>query len=300
MDKYNTIIIGSGVAGMTAALYLKRACINTLVIEKESPGGQITKTSKIDNYPGYISIEGVDLALNIFNQLTNIDVPYSFSKVVKIEKQENGYLVTTTDNSYLTDNIIIAVGRTPRKLQVPNEKELSGKGISWCAVCDGPLYKNKDVCVIGGGAAALEETIYLSKICSNVTLIHRRDKFRANKETLNEVKSLPNVNILTNTTIKSFISTNNKLSAVIINNNGKEESLPIDGCFEFIGQVPNTSSFKDLNILDDEGYVEVDNNYQTNLKNIYACGDCVKKDLYQIIVASSEGAIVANKIIKKA
>lgn len=300
MDKYNTIIIGSGVAGMTAALYLKRAGINTLVIEKESPGGQITKTSKIDNYPGYISIEGVDLALNIFNQLTNIDVPYSFSKVVKIEKQENGYLVTTTDNSYLTDNIIIAVGRTPRKLQVPNEKELSGKGISWCAVCDGPLYKNKDVCVIGGGVAALEETIYLSKICSNVTLIHRRDKFRANKETLNEVKSLPNVNILTNTTIKSFISTNNKLSAVIINNNGKEESLPIDGCFEFIGQVPNTSSFKDLNILDDEGYVEVDNNYQTNLKNIYACGDCVKKDLYQIIVASSEGAIVANKIIKKA
>lgn len=300
MDKYNTIIIGSGVAGMTAALYLKRAGINTLVIEKESPGGQITKTSKIDNYPGYISIEGVDLALNIFNQLTNIDVPYSFSKVVKIEKQENGYLVTTTDNSYLTDNIIIAVGRTPRKLQVPNEKELSGKGISWCAVCDGPLYKNKDVCVIGGGVAALEETIYLSKICSNVTLIHRRDKFRANKETLNEVKSLPNVNILTNTTIKSFISTNNKLSAVIINNNGKEESLPTDGCFEFIGQVPNTSSFKDLNILDDEGYVEVDNNYQTNLKNIYACGDCVKKDLYQIIVASSEGAIVANKIIKKA
>lgn len=300
MDKYNTIIIGSGVAGMTAALYLKRAGINTLVIEKESPGGQITKTSKIDNYPGYISIEGVDLALNIFNQLTNIGVPYSFSKVVKIEKQENGYLVTTTDNSYLTDNIIIAAGRTPRKLQVPNEKELSGKGISWCAVCDGPLYKNKDVCVIGGGVAALEETIYLSKICSNVTLIHRRDKFRANKETLNEVKSLPNVNILTNTTIKSFISTNNKLSAVIINNNGKEESLPIDGCFEFIGQVPNTSSFKDLNILDDEGYVEVDNNYQTNLKNIYACGDCVKKDLYQIIVASSEGAIVANKIIKKA
>ena len=300
MDKYDTIIIGSGVAGMTAALYLKRAGINTLVIEKESPGGQITKTSKIDNYPGYISIEGVDLALNIFNQLTNIDVPYSFSKVVKIEKQENGYLVTTTDNSYLTDNIIIAAGRTPRKLQVPNEKELSGKGISWCAVCDGPLYKNKDVCVIGGGVAALEETIYLSKICSNVTLIHRRDKFRANKETLNEVKSLPNVNILTNTTIKSFISTNNKLSAAIINNNGKEESLPIDGCFEFIGQVPNTSSFKDLNILDDEGYVEVDNNYQTNLKNIYACGDCVKKDLYQIIVASSEGAIVANKIIKKA
>ena len=300
MDKYNTIIIGSGVAGMTAALYLKRAGINTLVIEKESPGGQITKTSKIDNYPGYISIEGVDLALNIFNQLTNIGVPYSFSKVVKIEKQENGYLVTTTDNSYLTDNIIIAAGRTPRKLQVPNEKELSGKGISWCAVCDGPLYKNKDVCVIGGGVAALEETIYLSKICSNVTLIHRRDKFRANKETLNEVKSLPNVNILTNTTIKSFISTNNKLSAVIINNNGKEESLPIDGCFEFIGQVPDTSSFKDLNILDDEGYVEVDNNYQTNLKNIYACGDCVKKDLYQIIVASSEGAIVANKIIKKA
>ena len=300
MDKYDTIIIGSGVAGMTAALYLKRAGINILVIEKESPGGQITKTSKIDNYPGYISIEGVDLALNIFNQLTNIDVPYSFSKVVKIEKQENGYLVTTTDNSYLTDNIIIATGRTPRKLQVPNEKELSGKGISWCAVCDGPLYKNKDVCVIGGGVAALEETIYLSKICSNVTLIHRRDKFRANKETLNEVKSLPNVNILTNTTIKSFISTNNKLSAAIINNNGKEESLPIDGCFEFIGQVPNTASFKDLNILDDEGYIEVDNNYQTNLKNIYACGDCVKKDLYQIIVASSEGAIVANKIIKKA
>lgn len=300
MDKYNTIIIGAGVAGMTAALYLKRAGINVLVIEKDAPGGQINRTSAIDNYPGYTTIEGPELAYNIFNQLNRVQVEFSFSTVTEIIKNENSYIIKTSSTSYQADNIIIATGRTPRKLKVPNEDKLSGRGISWCAVCDGPLYKEKKVCIIGGGRSALEETIYLSKICSDVTLIHRRDTFRASSELVNEVKSLTNVNILTNTIVKSFEEKEDKLSSLTIDNNGKEETLEVDGCFEFIGQIPNTEVFKDLNILDQDGYIKVDNNYQTELTNVYACGDCIKKDLYQIIIASSEGAIVANQIIKRA
>ncbi|MBE6147257.1 MAG: FAD-dependent oxidoreductase [Firmicutes bacterium] len=294
--EYHTIIIGAGVAGMTAALYLKRRDKNILIFEKEAPGGQIIRTSSIENYPGYSKIEGPDLAMKMYEQITELGIQTNFQEVVSIEYLEDKtFQVETKTEVYRCKHLIIAIGRTPKKLMIPNEEKLSGKGISWCAICDGPLYKNKKVAVIGGGRSALEETIYLSEICSEVTLIHRRDEFRAENSLVESVKSLPNTTIILNDNVVEFIEKDNHLSMLRLQS-GKE--ITVDGCFEFIGQEPNTAIFKELGILDNEGYIIVNEKLETSIKNIYACGDCIKKDLYQIITACAEGAIVAEQILK--
>lgn len=296
---YNTVIIGSGVAGMTAAIYLARANISVCIFEKEMPGGQITRTSTIDNYPGFVTIEGPDLAINMYKQVTNLNVPYFYNEVIEIIEKTYYKIVKTKDKEIKCKNIIIASGRSPRKLNVKNEEKLIGNGISYCAICDGGLYKDKNVAVIGGGIAALEETLYLSKICSSITLIHRRDEFRANIDLINSVKSQENVNILTNKKVIEFKEIDNKLSSIIIiDKNNQQEEIKVDACFEYIGQIPNTNNFKNLNILDNEGYIEVNEYYETKIKNIYAIGDCIKKELYQIITACNDGAIVASRIAK--
>ncbi len=297
---YNTVIIGSGVAGMTAAIYLKRARKDICILESGVPGGQITLASSVENYPGFSSITGADLALNIYNQVLSLGVTYKYTKATEVKIEEDNITVVTNDEEIKCKNLIIAVGRSPRKLEVKLEDRLVGSGISFCATCDSSLYKDKKVAVIGGGTAALEEAIYLSKICSDVTLIHRRDIFNATDALVNDVKNVENINILTNRKVVEFKTDNNKLSGIVLedNNNNKQE-IKVDGCFEYIGQVPNTKIFEKLNILDDKGYVNVNEKYQTNIPGIYAIGDCIKKDLYQVVTACSEGAIVANNIIKQ-
>lgn len=296
---YDTVIIGSGVAGMTAAIYLKRARKNICILENGVPGGQVTLTSSIENYPGFKNISGADLAANIYNQVLSLGVEYKYSKAKKVKIEENAIKVLTNDEEIFCNSLIIATGRAPRKLEVKMEDKLVGNGISFCATCDSSLYKNKKVAVIGGGTAALEEALYLSKICSNVTLIHRRDIFTGPDSLISDVKSTDNINIITNSTVKEFITEDNKLSGILLEDKKKNnQEIKVDGCFEYIGQVPNTDIFKDLNILDDKGYVNVNENYETIIPKVYAAGDCIKKDLYQIITACSEGAIVATKIIK--
>lgn len=293
MKTYNTIIIGSGVAGMTAALYLKRSNIDFCIIEKEAPGGELLRIPIIKNYPGVRDISGTDLAQNFYEQTKELNVEYIFQEVLSIEKENDMYKIILANNILLTKNIILAIGRTPNKLGI--EKDLSGKGISWCTICDGPLYKNKPVAVIGGGRSALEGTIYLSKICSKVTLICRKDTFRVEDKLVDEVKSIENVEILMNTEVKEFISSDDKLDKIKLSNN---EEIDVDCCFELIGQIPNTELLKNLDILDDKGYILVNNKYETKEKNIFACGDCIKKNLYQIVTACSEGAEIAVNIIK--
>lgn len=295
---YNTVIIGSGVAGMTAAIYLARANISVCILEKEIPGGQVTRTSMIDNYPGFIDIEGPELATNMYQQVMNLGVPYYYTEGLEIINDSDKKIVKTKDREITCENIIIATGRSPRKLGIPNEEKLTGRGISYCAICDGSLYKNKNVAVIGGGKAALEESLYLSKICNSVTLIHRRDDFRAEEELLENVKLQPNIEILTNKIVTNFIEKDDKLFSIQITENDNIEEISVDGCFEYIGQIPNTQNFQNLNILDSEGYIEVNENYETKIPGIYAIGDCIKKDLYQIITACNDGAIVANSISK--
>ncbi len=297
---YHTVIIGSGVAGMTAAIYLKRARKDICILENGVPGGQITLASSVENYPGFSSITGSDLALNIYNQVLNLGVTYKYTKANQV-KVENDFITVITDKEEIKcKNLIIATGRAPRKLEVTLEDRLVGSGISFCATCDSSLYKDKKVAVVGGGTAALEEAIYLSKICNSVTLIHRRDTFSATDALVNDVKNTKNITILTNRTVKEFKVNDNKLSGIVLEDKqNNQEEITVDGCFEYIGQVPNTKIFENLDILDDKGYVNVDKNYQTKISGIYAVGDCVKKDLYQVVTACSEGAIAANNIIKQ-
>ncbi len=297
---YHTVIIGSGVAGMTAAIYLKRARKDICILENGVPGGQITLASSVENYPGFSSITGSDLALNIYNQVLNLGVTYKYTKANQVKVEDDFITVITDKEEIKCKNLIIATGRAPRKLEVTLEDRLVGSGISFCATCDSSLYKDKKVAVVGGGTAALEEAIYLSKICNNVTLIHRRDTFSATDALVNDVKNTKNITILTNRTVKEFKVNDNKLSGIVLEDKqNNQEEITVDGCFEYIGQVPNTKIFENLDILDDKGYVNVDKNYQTKISGIYAAGDCVKKDLYQVVTACSEGAIAANNIIKQ-
>lgn len=297
---YHTVIIGSGVAGMTAAIYLKRARKDICILENGVPGGQITLASSVENYPGFSSITGSDLALNIYNQVLNLGVTYKYTKANQVKVEDDFITVITDKEEIKCKNLIIATGRAPRKLEVTLEDRLVGSGISFCATCDSSLYKDKKVAVVGGGTAALEEAIYLSKICNSVTLIHRRDTFSATDTLVNDVKNTKNITILTNRTVKEFKVNDNKLSGIVLEDKqNNQEEITVDGCFEYIGQVPNTKIFENLDILDDKGYVNVDKNYQTKISGIYAAGDCVKKDLYQVVTACSEGAIAANNIIKQ-
>lgn len=296
MEKmYHTIIIGGGVAGMTAALYLKRAGKSVLIFEKEAPGGQITRTATIENYPGIKKIDGPELAMNMYEQVMALDTEFSFQEVVEIKVENDIFIVKTMTTEVKAKNIVLALGRNPKKLGIKNEEKLSGKGISWCAICDGPLYRDKEVAVIGGGRAALEEAIYLSKMCSKVTLIHRRDGFRAEDSIIEEARSVDNIELLIPNQVTEFIEKEGKLESLKLED-GK--ILPIDGCFEFIGQEPSTTNFQSLNILDEEGYIIVNENYETKIKNLYAGGDCIKKNLYQIVTATADGAMIAEEILK--
>ena len=289
-DEYQTIIIGGGVAGMTAALYLKRAGHSVAILEKEAPGGQITRTSEIENYPGILKIDGPELAFKMYEQVTTLEVPFIFQEVISLKLENDSILIDTKDHQFQCQNLILALGRNPKRLGIENEQKLSGKGISWCAVCDGPLYKNKEVAVIGGGRSAIEEALYLSKMCAKVTLIHRRDEFRAENTLVDELRNVSNIKLLTSNQATKFIEKEGRLYSLI---------LEVDGCFEFIGQEPSTKILKNLDVLDSEGYIEVDKNYQTKYPNIYAGGDCIKKDLYQIVTACADGARIAEQILKK-
>lgn len=296
----HTVIIGAGVAGMTAAIYLKRANIDVLVLEKDIPGGQITRTSTIENYPGFISISGADLALNIYNQVTNLNIPFLYTEVTGIIDSKHEKIVETTNGKIKCKNVIISTGRSPKKLGVKNEEKLLGHGISYCATCDGSLFKNCDVAVVGGGMSAIQGAIYLSKICNHVTLIHRRDSFKADSTLIQSVKNINNISIITNKNVNDFVEENGKLIAInLIDVNTNEVlKISVDGCFIYIGQVPDTKLFSNLNIIDNNGYIEVNNDFKTRINNIYAVGDCIKKDLYQIISACSDGAKASNVIIK--
>jgi len=295
-NEYQTLIIGGGVAGMTAALYLKRAGQSVVIIEKDAPGGQITRTSKVENYPGILEIDGPELAFKMYEQVTSLGVPFVFQEVINIKKENEFFLINTKKGQLKCQNLILTLGRNPKRLGIENEQELSGKGISWCAVCDGPLYKNKEVAVIGGGRSAVEEAIYLSKMCSKVTLIHRREEFRAEDSLVDELKKIPNITLQTPNEVSKFIEKEGHLDSLLL---ADGFNLKVEGCFEFIGQEPSTKICQDLEILDSEGYIKVDQNYQTKYKNMYAGGDCIRKDLYQIITACADGARIAEQILKQ-
>ena len=297
---FDVVIIGSGVSGMTAAIYLKRANINCCIFEKYMPGGQIMKTSTIENYPGFTSITGPELAMNMSEQLKKLEVPFKYEEVLEIIDKTYYKIIKTNSSEITCKGVILSIGRIPRKLQVPGEDYLEGKGISWCAICDGPLYKNLEVMVVGGGNSSLEEALYLSEICKKVTIVHRRDTFTAQEYLINKVKTKKNIKVLFNKEVKEFVAKDEKLSEVVIFDKikNKTKKIKVNGCFIYIGYIPNTSNFCNLNILDEEGYIKVDSKLKTDIPFIYAAGDVVKKGLYQIVTATSDGAVAASSFIE--
>ncbi len=293
---YDLIIIGMGISGISAAIYAKRNNLKVLVLEKNVPGGLLNKINVVENYPGLGEIKGPDLSYHLFQQFNDNKIEYKIEEVKQIVSKEDYKEIETNKTVYQTKFIIIATGRVPRNLGLENEKKLIGKGISTCALCDGNLYRGKDIAVVGGGNSALEETIYLSKLVNKIYLIHRKDCFSAEDKLIDEVKKLNNVEMLMNTNIVSIEEKENKLDTICLDNG---QQISVSALFEYIGYVPANDFTKDLNIINDKGYIEVDNNYETKINNIYAVGDSIEKKHYQLITAASEGASAAINIISK-
>ena len=286
---FDCIVIGAGIAGLTAAIYLKRAGKNVVIIEKSMPGGQILKTNSIKNYPGFIEIDGFSLIRKILDQIDNLEI-----QIIKEEVKEIKNLKVVTDNNiYLTKNIIIATGRKPRILGLQNENELIGKGISFCASCDGNLFKNEKVAVVGGGNTAFEEALYLSNICSKVYLIHRSENYRAENYLINELKQKQNVFFMPNEIITKLNTKEGYLESIETDKN----KYDIKALFVAIGQIPAVIKIETLET--ENGYIKVNNKMETNINGIYACGDCIKKDVYQLTTAASDGTIAATSIINR-
>ena len=288
MEEHKVVILGSGIAGMTAGIYLKRGGLDVLVVEDNIPGGVLNEIPSIENYPGSEEISGPDLAMNIYNQLTKLGVKILNKKITSIDL--NNKII---NNNIKYEYLVIATGRKSRMLSLEHEKELLGKGISTCALCDGFFYKDKKVAVVGGGSSSLTEALYLSKICKEVIIIHRRDKLTADKYLIDKVNSTKNIKVLNNSNITKYNQNNNKLTSVTINN---KDNLEVEGVFLAIGSTPNSEIF---NVNKDNNYIIVDSNYMTNIDKVYAIGDVIKKDYYQLSTAASDAVVAASNIIKR-
>lgn len=290
MKIYDAIVVGSGISGMSAAIYLKRANLDILIFESYIPGGQINNTSNVENYPGFTKVDGPTLVMNIHDQINAMNIPLKYEKVINVTKEVN-FIVETNKEKYIAKNVVIATGRTPNRLGI--EDEFIGKGVSYCALCDGALYKDLEVVVVGGGNSAFEESLYLSKICKKVTILNRSENLRATKILQEEVFSKQNIEIIYNCTIDSINSDNEKIVSV----NTSKGIINCSGIFIYIGLTPNLD-YLNIDVNKENNYIIVDNSMRTNIKGLYACGDVIKKDVYQIITAASEGAIAATSLIK--
>lgn len=293
---YDIIIIGAGPAGLTAAIYARRANKKVLVLEAKSYGGQIINANKVENYPGFVSISGFDLATNMYNQAKELGAEIKFETAIHIDKDKK---VTTNKDTYKTKAIILATGAENRKLNIPDEEDYVGKGISYCATCDGNFFKNKIVAVVGGGNTALEDAIYLSNIAKKVYLIHRRDNFRGEARYLSEIKKKDNIELILNSNVTKLVG-NNLLEKIIVtdkDNNTKE--IEVNGLFIAVGQSPKNEIFANIIKINDYGYIESDDGVHTNIEGIYVAGDNRVKALRQLTTAVSDGSIAATTAIKE-
>lgn len=292
---YDSIVVGAGPAGLTASIYLARAGKKVLVLEALSYGGQIINTLDIENYPAAPHISGVDFATNLYNQAKELGAEIKFERVVEITKEKT---VKTTSNEYNAKSIILATGNENRKLGLDNESELVGKGISYCATCDGGFYKGKIVAVNGGGNTALEDALYLADIADKVYLIHRRDEFRGDAVSVEKLKEKDNVEFILNSKITKLNSNDVLESIDIEDNNGNKKTIDVNGLFIAIGRIPENESFKNVVECDSAGYVISDDNCHTNVEGIFVAGDGRCKELRQLVTATSDGAIAATEAIK--
>jgi len=297
MTEVELIVVGGGPAGLTSAIYSARALIDTLVIEKMLPGGQPVLTTFIENYPGFPEgISGPELAERLEAQAGKFGAKIITSQpVLNISRREEGFEIKTEMESFLGKAVIVATGTSPRKLNVPGEEEFTGRGVSYCAVCDGAFYRDRVVAVVGGGDSAMDESIYLTRFASKVFVIHRRNQLRAEKILQERAFSNPKISFIWDTVVQS-IEGDRKVELLKLKNvkTGEISELKVDGIFVYIGSTPNSSMVKDLVELDENGFIITDNCMKTSVPGLFAAGDVRNTNFRQLATAIGDGAIAAN------
>lgn len=285
---YDIIIIGGGVAGMTAALYSLRANKKVLIIEKETIGGQIASSPLVENYPGYMSISGIELSNNLYDQITNLGVDFELEQVIKLEDFKEYKQVTTDYNTYKSKTVIIATGCKHRPLGLSNEEQFIGNGVSYCVLCDGAFYKDKDVAIVGGGNTAVVSAIYLSEMVNKLYIVQMLDKLTAEEKLIEKLNKIDNIEYIFNSKVDR-LNGNEKLESIDIGN----KNIKIDAVFVNIGLLSQNEVFKDLITLDRYGYIDSNESCKTNIDGIFVAGDCRTKNIRQLTTASSDGTTAA-------
>jgi thioredoxin reductase (NADPH) len=293
---YDVIIVGAGPAGMTAAVYTSRASLSTLMLERGVPGGQMANTEEVENYPGFDHILGPDLSNKMFDHAKKFGAEYAYGDIKEIVDGEDFKIVKTGSKEFKARAVIITTGAEYKKIGVPGEKELGGRGVSYCAVCDGAFFKGKDLVVVGGGDSAVEEGVYLTRFANKVTIVHRRDELRAQKILQQRAFDNEKVDFIWNHTIKEINDKDGKVGSVTLvsTENGEETDFQADGVFIYIGMLPLTKPFANLGIINSEGYIETNEQMETKVPGIFAAGDVREKQLRQIVTATGDGSIAAQ------
>ncbi len=293
---YDVIIVGAGPAGMTAAVYASRANLSTVMIERGMPGGQMANTEDVENFPGFDLITGPDLSTKMFTHAQKFGAKYEYGDIKEIEDKGSYKVVNMGDKTLTARAIIIATGAEYKKIGVPGEQELGGRGVSYCAVCDGAFFKGKNLYVIGGGDSAVEEGIFLTKFADKVTIVHRRDELRAQKIIQDRAFKNDKIDFIWNTTLKTINEKDGKVGSVTLvsTEDGSESEHQADGVFIYIGMKPLTKPFESLGILDENGYIETNDEMETKVPGVYAAGDVREKTLRQIVTATGDGSIAAQ------
>lgn len=295
---YDVIIIGAGPAGMTAAVYTSRANLSTLMIERGIPGGQMANTEDVENYPGFESILGPELSNKMFEHAKKFGAEYAYGDIKEIVDGKEYKTVKAGSKEYKARAIVISAGAEYKKIGVPGEKELGGRGVSYCAVCDGAFFKNKELVVVGGGDSAVEEGVYLTRFASKVTIVHRRDKLRA--QSILQARAFDNekIDFKWNKTVKEIHEENGKVGRLTLVDTvtGEEEEFKADGVFIYIGMLPLSKPFENLGITNEEGYIETNAQMETKVPGIFAAGDIREKTLRQIVTATGDGSIAAQSV----
>ncbi len=293
---YDIIIVGGGPAGMTAAIYARRANKKVLVFEGKACGGQILNATEVDNYPGFESISGFDLSQNMYNQALKLGAEFKFEMVKKITSDKK---VITDNGEYQAKAIILATGAENRRLNIVEEADYIGRGISYCATCDGNFYKGKDVAVVGGGNTALEDALYLSNLCNKVYLIHRRDQFRGEDKYVEQIKLNDNIELILNSQVVDLIGEEHLEKVTVKNNDETTKTIDVSGLFIAVGQQPRNEMFADVVEIDEKGYIKAHDEVYTNVEGIYVAGDTRNKVLKQLTTAVSDGSLAATIAIKE-
>lgn len=299
MSTYDLVVIGAGPAGMTAAIYAVRANLKVLLLDRLAPGGQIINTNEIENFPGVGKVNGAELAIKMFEQVQELGVDFDYRTVTKIESLEDIKQVHTEedDNVIETISLIVATGTSPRTLNIPGEEEYKGSAISWCAICDGAKYRDKDVVIIGGGNSAVDEGTYLAAITKSLTIITDFD-LTADPVSSDYLRSLPNVTVHPYKSVVEFIGEGGQFKGVKFadkETGENEKVVHCDGVFEYIGATPSTEFLHGTNILEGHGFIETNERMATKIPGVFGAGDCISKHLRQVVTAAADGAIAAQE-----